>query len=166
MCINVKALTCEYHVDERNVGIVITVGSDQGVNVQLSGGVYLAPGTTNNIGTLADLNEKSTCPTRIFYACNANKMCKLNTFFIQDTTSTMHGFVDFKGHGDESGGNATVSSVINDFQNGDGCGAMKGLSDLIERYIKMPLLIVALVIFLVMTTIEYSKVVFSEDGSA
>ena len=55
---------------------------------------------------------------------------------------------------------------MHDHQDGNSCGALAGLNDLIETYVKMPLLIVALVLFLVMTTIEYSKVVFSEDGSS
>jgi hypothetical protein len=167
MCINVKALVCEYKVDKNNMGIVITVNEiDESPSVQLSGGYYLSAGTVNNVGTIADMNSKSNCPEKIFYVCNASRFCKLNTYFFQDNNATLNGYVDFKGHGSESSGDATVSSVINNFRDGNGCGAMKGLSDLIEKYIKMPLLVVALVLFLVMTTIEYSKVVFSEDGSS
>ena len=40
------------------------------------------------------------------------------------------------------------------------------LSDFIDKYINTPLKIIAVVIFFVMTTIEYSKVVFSGDGSS
>ena len=43
---------------------------------------------------------------------------------------------------------------------------MQGLNDFIDKYVNAPLKIIAVVIFFVMTTIEYSKVVFSGDGSS
>ena len=43
---------------------------------------------------------------------------------------------------------------------------MQGLNDFIDKYINTPLKIIAVVIFFVMTTIEYAKVVFSGDGSS
>ena len=168
ICINVKALTCEYKVDKNNVGLVITVtATDKYPSVQLSGGVYIAPGTTNQIGTLADLTNNSSCPLKVYYACNSNRFCKLNTYYFTDSNATMYGVLELRTNGSSTGNNgtATVSSVINDFKNGNSCGALTGLSDLIETYIKVPLIIVALVIFLVMTTLEYAKVVTSEDAS-
>ena len=40
------------------------------------------------------------------------------------------------------------------------------LNDFIDKYLNTPLKIIAVVIFLVMTTIEYATVVFSGDGSS
>ena len=40
------------------------------------------------------------------------------------------------------------------------------LSDFIDKYLNTPLKIIAVVIFFVMTTLEYAKVVFSGDGSS
>ncbi len=40
------------------------------------------------------------------------------------------------------------------------------LNDFIDKYLNAPLKIIAVVIFLVMTTIEYAQVVFSGDGSS
>ncbi len=45
-------------------------------------------------------------------------------------------------------------------------GTMQKLSDFIDKYLNTPLKIIAVVIFFVMTTIEYAKVVFSGDGSS
>ena len=169
ICINVKALTCEYTVDKNNVGLIITVtATDKYPSVQLSGGVYIAPGTTNQIGTLADLTNNSSCPLKVYYACNSNRFCKLNSYYFTDSNATMYGVLELRQNGSSGsggGGTATVSSVISDFQNGNSCGALTGLNDLIETYVKMPLIVVALVIFLVMTTLEYAKVVTSEDAS-
>ena len=167
ICINVKALTCEYKVDKNNVGLIITVTStDKYPSVQLSGGVYISPGTTNQIGTLASLTNNSNCPQKVYYSCNTNRFCKLDSSYFSVDPNGIYGVLELRTNGSGStGGNATVSSVINDFKNGNSCGALKGLSDLIETYVKMPLMVVALVIFLVMTTLEYAKVVMSEDGS-
>ena len=178
LCINVKALTCEYKVDKNNVGLIITVtSSDPSPSIQLSGGVYLMPGTTNPAGSLADLRHTSNCPLKVYYSCNSSRSCKLDANYFSPDPNGIYGVLELRGssggQGDPSGsgdpsggGHATVSSVIHDFQDGNSCGALKGLNDLIETYVKMPLLIVALVIFLVMTTLEYSKVVFSGDGSS
>ena len=46
-----------------------------------------------------------------------------------------------------------------------GSATIQKLSDFIDKYINTPLKILAVVIFLVMTTIEYASVVFSGDGS-
>lgn len=40
------------------------------------------------------------------------------------------------------------------------------LNDFIDKYLNTPLKIIAVVIFFVMTTLEYAKVVFSGDGSS
>ena len=42
---------------------------------------------------------------------------------------------------------------------------IENLNNFIDKYINAPLKIIAVIIFLVMTTIEYSTVVFSGDGS-
>ena len=168
ICINVKALNCEYIVDKNNIGLIITVtDTDRYPSVQLSGGVYIAPGTTNQIGTLSSLTNNSSCPLKVYYACNSNRFCKLNSYYFTDSNATLYGVLELRTNGSSSGGGgtATVSSVIQDFQDGNSCGALTGLSDLIETYVKMPLIVVALVIFLVMTTLEYAKVVTSEDAS-
>ena len=47
-----------------------------------------------------------------------------------------------------------------------GNATVQKLSDFIDKYINTPLKIIAVVIFFVMTTIEYAKVVFSGDGSS
>ena len=47
-----------------------------------------------------------------------------------------------------------------------GNGTVQKLSDFIDKYINTPLKIIAVVIFFVMTTLEYAKVVFSGDGSS
>ena len=47
-----------------------------------------------------------------------------------------------------------------------GNSAIQKLSDFIDKYLNAPLKIIAVVIFLVMTTIEYAQVVFSGDGSS
>lgn len=47
-----------------------------------------------------------------------------------------------------------------------GNATVQKLSDFIDKYINSPLKIIAVVIFFVMTTIEYAKVVFSGDGSS
>jgi hypothetical protein len=71
ICINVRALTCEYKVDKNKIGLIITVtATDKYPSVQLSGGVYISPGTTNQIGTLSSLNNNSACPQKVDYACN------------------------------------------------------------------------------------------------
>lgn len=167
ICINVKALSCEYKVDKNNVGLIITVTSqDKYPSVQLSGGVYIMPGTTNQIGTLADLTNSSNCPQKVYYSCNTNRFCKLDSSYFTPDPNGIYGVLELRSNGTSTSSHtATVSSVIGDFKSGNSCGALKGLSDLIETYVKMPLLIVALVIFLVMTTIEYARVVMSEDGS-
>jgi hypothetical protein len=46
-----------------------------------------------------------------------------------------------------------------------GNGAVQKLSDFIDKYLNAPLKILAVVIFFVMTTIEYAQVVFSGDAS-
>ena len=175
ICINVKALRCEYTVDKNKVGLIITVTrDDENPSIQLSGGVYIMPGTTNHVGTLADLKHTSYCPQKVYYSCNASKFCNLDSKYFTPDPNGIYGVLELRSStGGPSGsdvgdpdGHATVSSVIHDFQDGNSCGALAGLNDLIETYVKMPLLIVALVLFLVMTTIEYSKVVFSEDGSS
>ena len=43
---------------------------------------------------------------------------------------------------------------------------MQGLSNFVDKYLNAPLKILAVVIFFVMTTIEYATVVFSGDGSS
>ena len=168
ICINVRALTCEYKVDKNKIGLIITVtATDKYPSVQLSGGVYISPGTTNQIGTLSSLNNNSACPQKVYYACNMNThFCKLNSYYFTDNNATLYGVLELRTNGSSTGtGTATVGSVISDFKNGNSCGALTGLNDLIETYVKMPLIVVALVIFLVMTTLEYAKVVTSEDGS-
>jgi hypothetical protein len=40
------------------------------------------------------------------------------------------------------------------------------LNDFIDKYLNTPLKIIAVVIFFVMTTLEYARVVFSGDGSS
>ena len=134
------------------------------------------PGTTNPAGSLADLRHTSNCPQKVYYSCNSSRSCKLDANYFSPDPNGIYGVLELRGgsggsgdpygSGDSSGGHATVSSVIGDFKSGNSCGALAGINDLIETYVKMPLLIVALVIFLVMTTVEYSKVVFSEDGSS
>ena len=47
-----------------------------------------------------------------------------------------------------------------------GSQTVQKLSDFIDKYLNTPLKILAVVIFFVMTTIEYAKVVFSGDGSS
>ena len=47
-----------------------------------------------------------------------------------------------------------------------GNATIQKLSDFIDKYINAPLKIIAVVIFFVMTTLEYAKVVFSGDGSS
>ena len=44
--------------------------------------------------------------------------------------------------------------------------AIQKLNDFIDKYLNTPLKIIAVVIFFVMTTLEYAKVVFSGDGSS
>ena len=166
ICINVRALTCEYKVDKNNVGLIITVtATDTHPSFQLSGGVYFMPGTANHTGALADLKHTSTCPQKVYYSCNASKFCNIDNKYFTPDPNGKYGVLELRSDGTSTGGTATVSSVIHDFKNGNSCGALKGLSDLIETHIKMPLMVVALVIFLVMTTLEYAKVVTSEDGS-
>ena len=169
ICINVRALTCEYKVDKNNVGLIITVTStDTHPSFQLSGGVYLMPGTTNHTGALADLKHTSNCPQKVYYSCNASKFCDLDNKYFNVDPNGKYGVLELRNGGSTTGstsGTATVSSVISDFRSGNSCGALTGLSDLIETYVKTPLMVVALVIFLVMTTLEYAKVVTSEDGS-
>ena len=169
--INVHALTCEYKVDQNNFGLVITVGDDKGVNANFSNGFYLMPGTTNNIGDFIYLTENSTCPSKAYYSCNASHFCKLDTKYFVDNNATYYGVLELKsqssGSSGSGGGNggATVSSVIGDFQSGNTCGGITGLTDLVDTYIKKPLIILGAVLFLVFTTLEYAKVVISDDAS-
>lgn len=173
---NVKALKCEYKIDHNNVGLIISVGSDRGINASMSGGVYLMPGRTNDIGDFINLTKDSSCPSKAYYACNASKYCKINSTYFVDNNAVLYGVLELKSQsqgdvhdnpdgGGDSGGHATVITVIDDIKKGDSCGAIKGLEDLIETTIKMPLIIVGAILFLVFTTLEYAKVVFSSDAS-
>ena len=173
---NVKALRCEYKIDHNNVGLIITVGNDRGINASLSGGVYLMPGRTNDIGEFIKLTANSSCPPKAYYACKASKYCRINTNYFVDNDAVMYGVLELKsqssgtvigGDGEgEDGGHATVVSVVEDIKKGDSCGAIRGLNDLIETSIKMPLIIIGAILFLVFTTLEYAKVVFSGEGGS
>ncbi|MBP5684040.1 MAG: hypothetical protein J6X02_02145 [Bacilli bacterium] len=170
---NVKALKCEYKIDHNNVGLVVSVGNDRGINASLSGGVYLMPGRTNDIGDFIKLTKTSSCPPKAYYACGANKYCKINTSYFVDNNAVLYGVLELKsqsqgdvhGSSNDDGGHATVITVIEDIKNGNGCEAIKGLEDLIDETIKMPLIILGAVLFLIFTTLEYAKVVFSTDAS-
>ena len=167
---NVKALTCEYKVDSNNIGIVVTIDDgDRGVNVSFGKGYYLMPGNNNNIGDFINLNSKSNCPNKVYYTCNASRFCKINTSYFTSTDAVISGSSDLKRSSGSNvpytPGTATVSSVIEDFKSGNSCGAIAGLSDLVDTYIKIPAIVLGAVLFLVFTTIEYAKVVFAEDAS-
>ena len=47
-----------------------------------------------------------------------------------------------------------------------GNATIQKLSEDVDKYLNAPLKIIAVVTFLVMTTIEYAQVVFSADGSS
>ena len=47
----------------------------------------------------------------------------------------------------------------------DACGAVKPLIEFIDKTISTPLKVIAVVAFLVFTSLEYAKVVYSADGS-
>ena len=166
---NVKAdtLTCEYQVDYNNIGIIVTVGDDKGVNASMSGGYYIMSGVGNNIGEFVNLTNKSNCPAKVYYACNANHFCKINTYYFTDASAVLMGHSDLRNSSNSGtpSGTATVSSVIQDFQSGNSCGAIQGLYDLVNTYVKIPAIVLGAVLFLVFTTLEYAKVVFSGDGS-
>ena len=168
---NVKALECEYKVDSNNMGIVVTVGADRGVNASFSKGYYSMPGTNNNnLGDFMNLTNQSSCPKKVYYACNVNHFCKIDTKYFKDPTATLFGSSDLKSSKGESGsgtppGTATVSSVIQDFQSGNSCGALAGLGELVDVYFKKPAIILGAVLFIIFTSLEYAKVVFSEDAS-
>jgi len=165
---NVKALECEYKVDSNNLGIVVTIGADKGVNVSFGKGYYLMPGNSNNIGDFINLTNQSNCPDKVYYACNANHFCKIDAKYFVDPTAIITGSSDLKSSKGDSGttpGTATVDSVIQDFKSGNSCGAIAGLSELVDMYIKKPAIILGAILFIIFTSLEYAKVVFSEDAS-
>ncbi len=45
------------------------------------------------------------------------------------------------------------------------CTTIQSLMDMVNKYLTTPLKVIAVIVFLVFTTLEYSKVVFSGDGS-
>lgn len=148
---NVYAGSCNFNKDSNGFGVSINVNAN---TLNFTGnGNYKVYGTDTKF---------DSCPKTIYYACNLRNICyvgtdqnKVNKFI---PTKTIKGSINSSTLSTPSTGGSSQHVTT-----GSSCSANGALNNVINKYLIKPIKILLPIMFFVLTTVEFVKVIFSGD---